>query len=569
MIGKRVTGGGGGGKSKAAHGRDLTDYISKRDRKKENEKVLFVDGRNFLCDDFESRQTEMVALAHACVRSKNPFRHYILSWQEGEHPKRDQVEQAVSIFLDELGFKDHQIMYALHDDTNNTHLHLVLNRVHPDTEKVAKPNRGFDIEAVHRAVARIEHAQGWKPERRARYQVLDDGRVVRRSKEKKRDRDPTERARTFEARTGAKSAQRIAKEQAGPLIKAAQSWEDLHKGLAELGIRYSKKGSGAVLWVGETAVKASSAGRHCSFRRLESRLGAFEASQDQEGSEQKEPEPLKPHALGWQEYTKARSAYFEGRARERGIAQKQHDDDWKSFIARQKKERKEILSGNWRGKGVALNAMRSVLAARQAAEKAKLREDRDQRLSALKKRYPKFPDFEKWLEHEYSPEMARSWRYRDDPSYEMNRLSGGRYIEPKPQDIRSFEAEIRERTVLYRWKHKTKSPVAFVDRGKDIYVHTQERTAVRAALQLAAQKWGPRSLEVRGTEEFKRLCVEVAAELGIGIRFKEPQMQIEMKAEKKRQEEKKKQEKVGWVAEKQRKKSKKRSTGRDAKGRGR
>jgi hypothetical protein len=40
-------------------------------------------------------------------------------------------------------------------------------------------------------------------------------------------------------------------------------------------MRIEQKGSGAILWVGNVAVKASTAGRYCSLSVLEKRLGEF------------------------------------------------------------------------------------------------------------------------------------------------------------------------------------------------------------------------------------------------------------------------------------------------------
>jgi hypothetical protein len=121
----------------------------------------------------------MVALAAESVRSKNPVNHYIMSWREGEQPSPEQVEEAVSIFMEELGWKDHQAIYGLHADTDNIHLHIAINRVHPETLKIVKINRGFDIELAHKAIARIEHAQGWQREQNGRYQVLENGELGR------------------------------------------------------------------------------------------------------------------------------------------------------------------------------------------------------------------------------------------------------------------------------------------------------------------------------------------------------------------------------------------------------
>ena len=46
--------------------------------------------------------------------------------------------------------------------------------------------------------------------------------------------------------------------------------------MEDQGLRFEKKGSGAIIWVGETAVKASSVDRQFSIKKLSKRLGDFE-----------------------------------------------------------------------------------------------------------------------------------------------------------------------------------------------------------------------------------------------------------------------------------------------------
>jgi hypothetical protein len=67
---------------------------------------------------------------------------------------------------------------------------------------------------------------------------------------------------------GEKSAQRIAQERGHNIIRDADSWEDMHRKLAEVGLRFEKKGSGAVIFVGDIAVKASSVDRAFSMKKL-------------------------------------------------------------------------------------------------------------------------------------------------------------------------------------------------------------------------------------------------------------------------------------------------------------
>ena len=114
-----------------------------------------------------------------------------------------------------MDFTEHQAIFGVHLDTDNRHLHIAVNRVHPDTLKVIKPNKGFDLEAAHQAIARIEHLQGWKREERGRYQVEASGALARDEASKAKPRQPSQPKRDMEQRTGEKSAGRIAIECAG------------------------------------------------------------------------------------------------------------------------------------------------------------------------------------------------------------------------------------------------------------------------------------------------------------------------------------------------------------------
>ena len=86
-------------------------------------------------------------------------------------------------------------------------------------------------------------------------------------------------AASLENATGEKSAQRIARERGYSIIKEATSWGELHAELVEVGLRFEKKGSGALVWVGDVAVKASSVDRTFSLPKLTKRLGEFEAGE--------------------------------------------------------------------------------------------------------------------------------------------------------------------------------------------------------------------------------------------------------------------------------------------------
>ena len=177
------------------------------------------------------------------------------------------------MFLAEMGLGEHQAIYALHRDTHNWHVHLAVNRVHPTTEKVVTVNNGFDLEIAHRAIARIEQSQGWEREARGLYAVGTDGRVERLRPREQSERQPSARAQDLEERTGQRSAERIAIEEAGRSSGRREAGASYTTALAAQGMRYEKKGSGALIWIGEQPVKASTAGRDCSMAALREAAG--------------------------------------------------------------------------------------------------------------------------------------------------------------------------------------------------------------------------------------------------------------------------------------------------------
>ncbi len=61
----------------------------------------------------------------------NPVYHVAINWREGEHPTLRQAERASRHVMQALGFGECQAVWAIHRDTDNDHVHLVINRVHP------------------------------------------------------------------------------------------------------------------------------------------------------------------------------------------------------------------------------------------------------------------------------------------------------------------------------------------------------------------------------------------------------------------------------------------------------
>lgn len=506
--------------TKAERVSNLADYIRDAARQGSTEKTVYAGARGFLAETPDGQTAEMLALAQEAVKSKDPINHYVLSWQEGERPTPAQVEEAVTIFLDELGLQEHQAIYGLHADTDNMHLHIMVNRVDPNTLHVVKPNRGFDIEAAHKAVARIEQAQGWEREQRGRYQVAEDGTVskAQRDQDKPRLKQPDQPKRDQEHRTGEKSAERIGIEQAGPIIKRAQSWQELHRELAKVGIKYEKVGSGAVLSVGDVKVKASSADRAAGLGQLQKRLGMYEPAPDRQPVADRKPEPVR-QSTGWETYNAERKTQAVAKAAAVAAQQKQQQDERRQLAAEQKARRAAVLAGSWKGKGELRNALQSVLAAEQAAETAALVERHGRERGELRERFRPWPSLEDWQRQQTNPDAKT-------PRRALAVVKGDKTEPPTPRDIRSFKPEIQGDQVHYTRREGPRADdAAFIDRGARIAIQDLKQDSVLAALQLAAAKWD--SFTVNGSAEYKAVAVRLAAEHGFKIENPELQEPIQ------------------------------------------
>ena len=366
---------------------DLVDYIRNPDVKNKGEKIEHAGGLNFLTDTHSAQKLEMICLARESVRSKMPVTHYVFSWPEGEQPTSKQVDELVAFFLREMGLEGHQAIYGLHNDTRNYHVHIAVNRVHPETLKVVRTNNGFDIREAHKVRAMIEKMQGWKPLENSPYVVTEEGDIAQRIADK--EPKPSPKAVEFEMATGEKSAQRIAQERGHEIIKNAKSWDELHEGLKKIGLRFEKKGSGAIIRVGETVIKASSVDRSFSMGKLCKRLGEFVAGNYDAAMPEIKPEPLSQTIAPYLQIFRAATQELAKRKRENAARER---EEWEELQAQQKLERKVKLDNIAKEHPVLVPIARYCLKIQQKDERKALHDKQvENRPSFIR------PKFNQWL----------------------------------------------------------------------------------------------------------------------------------------------------------------------------
>jgi hypothetical protein len=87
------------------------------------------------------RQQQIKARAGGSAKGRKltqPVYCYSLSWAPGEDPSRDEMITAAQATLQELGLSGHEALFVGHNDEPHPHIHVIVNRVHPETGVAAK-----------------------------------------------------------------------------------------------------------------------------------------------------------------------------------------------------------------------------------------------------------------------------------------------------------------------------------------------------------------------------------------------------------------------------------------------
>ena len=188
--------------------------------------------------------------------------HLVLSFPEGERLSNVQLNEIEERFCDALGFGEHQRISVVHDDTNNLHIHIAINKIHP--RKLTIHNPYYDYKKVATLCEQIEQEYG----------------LTKVNHETKLDKS-SRIIQDIESNAGIESLLGWIRRECLDDIKQADTWQDLHQVLQDHGLEIKERGNGLVFVSSNgVAVKASSVDRSLSKPNLIKRLGAFEPAID-------------------------------------------------------------------------------------------------------------------------------------------------------------------------------------------------------------------------------------------------------------------------------------------------
>ena len=209
--------------------------------------------------------TEVLATQHTNTRAKgDKTYHLIVSFRAGEQPSADTLRAIEERICAGLGYGEHQRVSAVHNDTDNLHIHIAINKIHPTRHTMHEPY--YSHRALAELCTTLERDYGLEPDNH-----------------EPRQRGAEGRAADMERHAGVESLVGWIKRECLDEIKGAQSWQELHQVMRDNGLELRERANGLVIEAGDgTMVKASTLARDLSKPKLEARLGPFEASPERQ-----------------------------------------------------------------------------------------------------------------------------------------------------------------------------------------------------------------------------------------------------------------------------------------------
>ena len=234
----------------------LVDYITDSQRKTERVGVVRIS--NCACENTDDAVIEILATQRMNMRAtSDKTYHLIISFQPGDIVSEENLAEIEERLCDGLGFKDHQRISVVHHDTDNMHIHVAINKIHPERFTIHNPY--FDYAKIAGLCEQLE----------SEFNLAHD------------NHQRTNRHIDIESKAGVESLLGWMRRECLDDIKNTNTWQGLHQILQNHGLEIKERGNGLVFVSGNgVAVKASSIDRSLSKPNLIKRLGAFEPTVD-------------------------------------------------------------------------------------------------------------------------------------------------------------------------------------------------------------------------------------------------------------------------------------------------
>ncbi len=486
--------------AKASDFAKLVKYITGQQGK--SERVGAIRVTNCQSDQAEVASLEVLNTQEQNGRSRaDKTYHLLVSFRPGEQPDQALLSAIEDRICAALGFSEHQRISVVHHDTDNLHLHIAINKIHPVRHTIHEPFNAYHT--LGQICGKLE----------GEYGLQGDNHKARKSTAENHAAD-------MEHQAGVESLLSWVKRECTDKIRSAGTWDELHKVMGEHGLRIHERANGLVISADSTlSVKASSVARDFSKANLENRLGKFQPPA---------PRTLAPPSKRYDK-TPMRSKfntvelYARYKSEQHQVTSMRGADFANAIKKRDRLIEKAKQTGRLRRAVIKLiRAPRIAKKAMYAATSKALVAD----IAAIHKQFAK----ERRTAHGMRPRLTwADWlRARatagDEQALKALRerpistgLSGntiGATGMPRHRIFAKPENVTKKGTVIYRV-----GASAVRDDGNKLKVSRgADQAGLVAALQMAMERYGT-CISVNGTDEFKKQVVKAAAAANLSVSF--------------------------------------------------
>ena len=212
---------------------------------------------NLVSEDVRMACIEATAIQKMNTRAKSDKTlHLVMSFPSGEKPSSEILKKCEEQVVKVLGMEDYQRISVVHGDTDNLHVHIVINKIHPKTHNIYEPYQSY--KKLARACIECEEQFGL---------IRDNHEFVRANVENR-----IEKIEIHKGEEALCSAIRTL----GSRLSKAESWKEFHEILSENKYGVKIRANGLVFFDYQgNHVKASTVDRNFSKMKLEGKLGEF------------------------------------------------------------------------------------------------------------------------------------------------------------------------------------------------------------------------------------------------------------------------------------------------------
>jgi len=429
--------------------------------------------------------------------------HLIVSFRAGESPTPEILKAIEQKICDGLGFGEHQRISVVHHDTDNLHMHIAINKVHPARLTVHEPYNAYHTFA--KLCDRLEKAFGLQRDNHTPGKTTSESRAA-----------------DMEQHAAVESLLGWIRRECADQIREARTWAQLHQALEEHGLQLRERGNGFVITSEDgIAVKASSVVREFSKEKLENRLGSFQPS----------PHTTSAHRPGGR-YSKQptgtnadTTALFARYKSSQHLAMTTRADEWREAAAR-KQRLIEAAKRTGRLKRAAIKLVRASHTSKKlmyAATSKVLREEiaavNRQHFKERQRIHDKYRRlaWADWLRQEAQAgdqEALQALRARRKDSVHHGDTLRGTGARQEPFAGARHDSVTKKGTLIYRFG----ASVVRDDGARLDVARGASDAELEAALRLAIARYGSR-ISVTGSDQFKEQIARAAAAAHLSVSF--------------------------------------------------